>query len=561
MKKDVRKTGRYEKQILTILLLVMLVIVLTVILGIVVASGHNKKEENYIEFEDDWQAENGETADLEEIEKYGTVYKAVPELERDEVLSFRVKSTNICVYIDDECVYETDVYAAYLFGKTPGSYFVNIPLHREYSGKTISIISDTPYADGSGKINRMYLGDGIELVLNNVNQKFTGFLICVVISFLGLFLICMFIPVKRLELAQNEMLYLGLFAFNIGIYMGTDCGTLGVLIGNEALLHMIAEISMMVLAVPLMLYLNCKYESKRHRGAWIISIYSTCVFVFCYISHWLDFMDYHQLLVLTHISYIMLIVYYTYRMIQSVIKGRTGQSHHVAGLVCIFSGVILDIVTFQFGISNDSSMFTRLGVLLFLILEGIQIIEQMLAEYQEGVKAQLLSRLAYHDGLTDMLNRTSFIEDKEKMERENSCGLVAVFDANNLKKINDYYGHVKGDEMIITVANEIQNVFGDMGKCYRIGGDEFVVLTGKECTREALEAGCGQMHENLRIKSAGNPYVISVAVGYAAWDKKKYKNLQECFDEADARMYEAKKQMKAQAQMESIQEKPGGDVL
>ena len=87
------------------------------------------------------------------------------------------------------------------------------------------------------------------------------------------------------------------------------------------------------------------------------------------------------------------------------------------GPVFIFAGVILDMVNWRFGYVANSSVFTRIGVLLFLVTEGIQIVEKMIIQYQSGIKSQIVSRLAYHDGLTDMLNRTSFMEEHEKMEK------------------------------------------------------------------------------------------------------------------------------------------------
>ena len=51
-----------------------------------------------------------------------------------------------------------------------------------------------------------------------------------------------------------------------------------------------------------------------------------------------------------------------------------------------------------------------------------------------------------------------------------------MMDANNLKKINDSLGHNKGDEFIITIAKCMRAAVGQNGQCYRIGGDEFVII-------------------------------------------------------------------------------------
>ena len=55
--------------------------------------------------------------------------------------------------------------------------------------------------------------------------------------------------------------------------------------------------------------------------------------------------------------------------------------------------------------------------------------------------------------------------------------LLALYDVNNLKYVNDTYGHQSGDEMIRRVADTLLAHLGSLGKCYRIGGDEFVFLS------------------------------------------------------------------------------------
>lgn len=106
--------------------------------------------------------------------------------------------------------------------------------------------------------------------------------------------------------------------------------------------------------------------------------------------------------------------------------------------------------------------------------------KKFLASYQRNIKNELLSRLAYHDGLTDLLNRTSYMEKvKELEDDENPYMLIAIYDVNNLKKVNDTMGHQKGDEMIKRVADVMSASLGKYGQCYRVGGDEFVFISTK----------------------------------------------------------------------------------
>lgn len=86
-----------------------------------------------------------------------------------------------------------------------------------------------------------------------------------------------------------------------------------------------------------------------------------------------------------------------------------------------------------------------------------------------------LHKLSYGDALTGMKNRNSYSRALAVLKQEDrrSLGIIYV-DINGLKIINDQCGHKIGDIYILSVSSDIQTLFPDL--CYRIGGDEFVVL-------------------------------------------------------------------------------------
>lgn len=539
--------SKYRMRVTRVFAGMYILVLITAILGIIAVARHGSSEAQYGDFGDGWTAESGEAVNLKHVEEFGTVSKDIPQLSADQILCFHAKSVNLQVFIGDEPVYQTDVYAKPLFGKTPGSYFVRIPILKEDSGKLLTIKADSPYGDGSGRIYDMSLGSGIDIWSRNVQGKLAGFLVNIIITFIGGFLVVMYFPLKRLNLALYEMLYLGLFSLNIGIYMTTDCGLLSIVTGNEAFWHMVAELWMMTIVIPLTCYLDCKYPDKNNRViVYLTSAYCMAEFALCYIAHWLEWKDYHELIILTHISYGIIIIYFTYCVVRSMVRKTQGNKGYLAGPIFIFIGVVMDILGRGAGVFADNTMFTRIGMLVFLMFEGLQIIEKVMMQYQQGLKAQILGRLAYYDGLTDLLNRTSFIEAQEKMEREHTCGLIAIFDANYLKKINDTMGHLKGDELIVTIAEAIKDFFGDIGNCYRIGGDEFVLLTGKDFSMKRFTEQLERLPDYLAEKSVEKGIPISVAVGYTVWDDTKHNCFHDFMNEADGYMYENKKQMKAQ---------------
>ena len=113
-----------------------------------------------------------------------------------------------------------------------------------------------------------------------------------------------------------------------------------------------------------------------------------------------------------------------------------------------------------------------------------------------------------------------------------------MFDLNNLKYFNDTHGHATGDYYIIVCSEIIQDIFGMYGKVYRIGGDEFCAVTEGVTEEEFMELRRGM---NDRIEALNGRFFenkMSVASGYAAYDKKSDHDIHDTIKRADQKMYE-----------------------
>ena len=155
-------------------------------------------------------------------------------------------------------------------------------------------------------------------------------------------------------------------------------------------------------------------------------------------------------------------------------------------------------------------------------------------------------KMAYSDPLTGVKNKMAYIEDvggiEQKIEDEflKDFGIV-VFDLNDLKKINDTYGHDAGDKYIKSASNLICNKFKH-SPVYRIGGDEFVVfLYGDDYNnRNSILIDFGNIIEN-NLKTDG----VIIAFGYADYATQKNKVFMRLFETADKKMYEHKQELKS----------------
>ena len=128
---------------------------------------------------------------------------------------------------------------------------------------------------------------------------------------------------------------------------------------------------------------------------------------------------------------------------------------------------------------------------------------------------------------------------------------IVCLDVNNLKTVNDTYGHAKGDVLIRSAADVIAQTFKQDGMVARTGGDEFVAVLGITDEKK-LSVLMKQFEQNIEQKNlAGNDLNLSIAYGYASASQQD-SDIDKVYQTADDRMYEKKRQMKAAAKTTHI---------
>lgn len=159
---------------------------------------------------------------------------------------------------------------------------------------------------------------------------------------------------------------------------------------------------------------------------------------------------------------------------------------------------------------------------------------------------------AVTDLLTGIYNRNGFnmySDDIFGKVRKNGGKLLLILgDMNNLKYINDTFGHMEGDFAIKSAADAFRYACsGEKGlMCFRIGGDEYVIMGSADGTEDESERIADKVREYLkRINdSADKPYSISVSIGAFCGVTDGCDNVEKPFAIADERMFEAKLKFK-----------------
>jgi diguanylate cyclase (GGDEF)-like protein len=139
---------------------------------------------------------------------------------------------------------------------------------------------------------------------------------------------------------------------------------------------------------------------------------------------------------------------------------------------------------------------------------------------------------ASRDYLTGFYNRFSLKELHGRIAKEENIG-ITYLDINDLKVTNDTLGHEAGDELILLISNMIRSYYED-SMVFRVGGDEFVIVTIGQEEEEFLEL-------SVRSRKVFEERDLA-SLGYQFYPKVD--NLKRCIAQCDALMYERKKQLK-----------------
>ena len=157
-----------------------------------------------------------------------------------------------------------------------------------------------------------------------------------------------------------------------------------------------------------------------------------------------------------------------------------------------------------------------------------------------------LETIANTDGLTGVANRSFFDQELKKTIKNSSMFpdihfSLLIIDINGLKRINDNFGHAKGDEMIKTVADMLASVCRETDTLSRMGGDEFIILLPATDSNQTLtvQNRIRQKEKNLTLicRHSGHEAVkvpIRISIGLAGSDETAPEKVMK---RADQRMY------------------------
>jgi len=158
---------------------------------------------------------------------------------------------------------------------------------------------------------------------------------------------------------------------------------------------------------------------------------------------------------------------------------------------------------------------------------------------------EMVTYHAYHDILTGLPNRILF-KDRlglamSQCKRDKTELAVMFLDLDRFKRVNDTYGHAKGDELLQQVVARLKEAIRGGDTLARLGGDEFTLVLPNLRGRPDAEAVAAKILENLRepFEIAGQPIHISVSIGIVIYPGDG-ETIEELLRHSDIAMYQVK---------------------
>ncbi len=463
--------------------------------------------------------------------------------DKGSCLAFYTTNQFITVYGDGQILYELTQGNPH-FGHTPGSLwnFVTIPNNVD----EIKVIITGAYAAVYDYDITFYMGDGQTIYRSLLKNSIHDGEMSLIVLLVGNVMILSWFFTRKKTKIRGELLYLGVFSVMMGMWSYGETEMSVLLQANHQASTFAAFVLLMALPIPFILFMKDFFRLESARGWKIFLGIEVVNFVVCSCMELFEIRDFKETIISTHLLILGEMAYMLFCILLRL--RRDGWSRfvrvNVIGIAILIGSCVGDLYHYYKGMINTDSV-GRVGFFLYIIILGLESASEYLFQIEVGRRAMFYRELAITDGLTGVMNRNGFNQYIEKAEKLKDIAVIA-FDLNELKKCNDQWGHAAGDQYIIQAADIIMKAFAPYGKCYRIGGDEFVVIIERQSQCDLMklihkmEQREDEFNQNQKIQ-------MVIAWGIAVFDQENDCDLKATLQRADQAMYEKKKKMKAES--------------
>ena len=488
-----------------------------------------------------------------------SMYYQLPEMNSDISLVYRSKDVYTRVLVEGEQIYETSVYESRFYNKSPGNLWNVLNINSKYSGQQLEIQIIMVYDTNAITVDSLLIGDKADIILGLFSENIFGIVVSLLLILLGIVLIVVdLLPSYGRSKKHHGLWWVGIYALLTGLWSLIETNMVQFCVNDMRILQLLDNMLMMLVTMPLILFLHTELGILKNRGMRILGYMSIG---YIWISVYVQYSgkkDLHHMLngslYLMIIIDLVMCIWLLYKFIKLKKEKKPAVNCFLLFLGvtsnCFFA--IFETVRSLRVDRMDRAELIRIGMLILCVCFAIASQIDTYKIVEQGLKYDLISKLAYSDGLTGLGNRTAYLEQLEAYGNNPKANMefgIVYLDVNNLKTVNDKQGHELGDELIRMAAKIIEASFGNYGKSYRIGGDEFCVIMIGDKLDEKYGRGLTIFQQLINEANKMDLYTcdVQIAHGFAVCKEITKEKIEEAIADADSAMYQNKTKLKGNA--------------
>jgi diguanylate cyclase (GGDEF)-like protein len=456
-------------------------------------------------------------------------------------LHFISSHREVSVEADGELIFERNRIST-IWGRTTGftSEYIEIPADT----KEVTVTLTACYPEVRGMSITFYQGFSAKMFQDIFREEGFNVLISFLNLCLGLILMIYGAATHKRTSVGGAMVYLGIFTVLLGIWSLIENDIVAFLVENRAACSFISYTMLALVGIPFIMFVRRYLQTEDKYLHKILLALNVINIIAMYLLQMLGIADMKQTLSFTHIAMVVSVLYLPYSLIR-MIRRRTITRRFwvtICSLLSMCPPLAYSLFMYYRG-SHNVNGYGNVFVFVFILIFAIDVSRSIMKDIDAGKEAAIYRELAEKDLLTGCYNRNAYRNDTSDWTDLHKV-LLLTFDLNNLKQCNDTLGHSYGDQYITDSAALLKKIFSDYGKLYRIGGDEFCIIIPDrhKCNINQLHA---TLLEEERIYNATSPVIhMQIACGYAEYDEKTDKTMEDIRIRADERMYADKKELK-----------------
>lgn len=487
---------------------------------------------------------------------------------------FRFSHQRAKVYIGETLRHSFGYDEKNLFAKTPTLSYAIINLSDEDENKPIKVELLGSYDNYKETFRETYIGEESAIYHSIFFSKAGSIAICIALMIMGLAIWVIATVLWKNQISKS-LLFLGALSITVGVWSLCTSNTLQFIIDDVFFIFNLEFFTFSLLPALILMFFLTFDRFKKDKITIIIFYIASSWAIIVHLLQLLNVYDYMESIIVTHLIILAIAINITYLWIKDFVKKQLTQEVKtlILSIIVLTVFVLIDLFRFYNVTPSDDGFYTRIGMIIFILVWCVEIIQTMSKVLIKITQTKLLETLAYEDQMTGLKNRSAFEEMlcKYRFGDIKKDSYIITFDINNLKQINDILGHSKGDECIVAVCKEIKAIFSNIGDIYRIGGDEICVILDPEkiytldksynindnkiidnkiinnlifISEDIIKTMLEDFEATISKKGELKGFEINVASGFSKIEIGKESNIDIAYRTADRRMYERKRMMK-----------------